>query len=407
MLAVAAVLPTNTARSQASKAPHIEEVPAPIQSLLGDYGRAYQQKNRDLLARTLAGSVGDAELRAFDNAREVPFRDFRVEPTTQFSGNLAYQRVRGLYPGKEVATYHVREKTALDIESMAYEEDGAYTFVRNGPVSGDPYDGWRLASKDDLDAIGFYSPYHLWDKGPVSVLRSEHFALLTHPEVVDEMRSVIDVAERAYTRATSFWPRPVSERYVVLVPATTEELGDLMHATIDLSKFVAFVSGGVDPENGWTPTGPRVFVHLAHLRNYSPEGTLEILAHELIHAITRPLSGPHIPVWIEEGLANYGGGNGGRPSHAGDGPLPTEFPPDERFQTGPVGDIVIKYDQAQVAVQVLDERFGRQTLANFYEKLGSARVVPGNDTYQVRRAIDETLDWSQEEWIAAWRERLG
>ncbi|HYZ92382.1 MAG TPA: hypothetical protein VFA34_08305 [Actinomycetota bacterium] len=407
LLTLCAVLPAVAARAQTTKAPHIVEIPDGIGTLLGDYGRAFQQKNRDLLARTLAPALAEKELRAFDNARDVPFKDFRVEPSTQFSGNLAYHRVRAQYPGQEVMTFQVTEKTALDIESLAYEEDGAYTFVRDGPASGDPYDGWRLTSKSDLDVIAFFSPYHLWDAGPVSVLRSDHFVLLTHPEVVDEMRPAIDLAERAYAKATSFWPRQVNERYVVLVPASTKELGDMMHTTLDLGKFVAFVSGGADQENGWVPTGPRVFIHLSHLRNYSPEGTLEILAHELIHAITRPASGPHIPVWVEEGLANFGGGEGGRPSHAGDPPLPTEFPSDDRFATGPVNDIVRMYDQSQVAIQVLDDKFGREALARFYEALGSARVVAGNDDYHVRKAITDTLDWTEEQWIAAWRERLG
>jgi hypothetical protein len=181
----------------------------------------------------------------------------------------------------------------------------------------------------------------------------------------------------------------------------------MMHATIDLGKFVAFVSSAVNLDTGWEPAGPRLFVHLSHLRNYNVDGQLEILAHELLHAITRPLSGPHIPVWVEEGLANVGGGNGGRPSRAGDGPLPNEFPPDEQFLTGPVGQIIIRYDQSQVAIQVLAEAFGRETLAKFYERLGSARIVAGTDAYHVRRSIADTLSWSEDEWIAAWRKRLG
>jgi hypothetical protein len=290
---------------------------------------------------------------------------------------------------------------------MPYEEDGAYTFVRSGPSPGDPYDGWRLTSKSDLDILAFFAPYHLWDTGPVSVLRSEHFVLLTHPEVVDEMRPVIDVAEEAYAKSSAFWPNPVGERYVILVPATTSELGDLMHAAIDLSKFVAFVSAGADQEEGWIPTGPRLFVHLQHLRNYDPDGQLEILAHELLHAFTRPVSGPHIPVWVEEGLANTGGGNGGRTSQARNGPIPDEFPSDERFLTGPVDRIITLYDQSQMAIEVLVDQFGREALARFYERLGSARVVAGTDRYHVRRSIADTLEWTEDEWLAAWRKRLG
>jgi hypothetical protein len=405
LLSIAGLVPV--AQAQKARAPQIEEIPRGIARLLDDYGRAWLNKDADLLAGTLEGPLREGELHALSNAREVPFEHFRIDPVTIFSGNLAYERVHALYPGRQVRTYHVTEETALDIESIPYEEDGAFTFVRDGPAPADPYEGWRMVSKSDLDVLGFFSPYHLWDRGPVSVLRSEHFVLLTHPEVADEMRPVIELAERAYGKAAGFWPRPVRERYVILVPSTTEELADLMHAAIDLSKFVAFVSSGTDQEEGWKPTGPRMFVHLSHLRNYDERGRVEILAHELLHAITRPVSGPHIPVWVEEGLANAGGGNGGRPLRASVGPPPDEFPPDERFLTGPVDEIIVRYDQSQVAIEVLIERFGEEALARFYERLGSARVVPGTDRYHVRQAIADALDWTEEEWLAAWRERLG
>lgn len=406
-IALAALCVAVSARAQEAAAPEIEEVPAPIVRLLEDYGRAFEAKDRALLDGTLSPLLKVTALRAFDNAKDVPFRSVEVAAETQYSGNLAYRRVRERYPGKEVLTYQVTEASMLDIESVAYEEDGAFTFVRDAPQSGDRYDGWRLSSTSDLDVIGFFSPYHLWDTAPVSVLRSEHFVLLTHPEVVEEMRPILDVAERAYAKATDWWPRPVNERYVIIVPTTTEELGKLFHATIDLEKFVAFVAAGSDQAQTWRPTGPRMYIHLSHLRNYDEGGQLEILAHELLHAITRPISGPNIPVWIEEGLANAGGGRGARPSLAGEGDPPAEFPTDEQFVKGAVRQIMIRYDQAQVAIETLIDTFDQEALARFYERLGSARSVPGTEEYHVRRAVEDALDWTEAEWLAAWRARLG
>lgn len=407
LLIVVCAVPVASVRAQTASSAEIEAVPSGIVKLLGDYGRAFVAKDRALMESTLDPALRDSELRAFDNATDVPFRTFEVRAKTQYSGNLAYSRVRERYPGREVVAYQITEKTALDIESEAYEEDGAFTFVRDRPMAADAYDGWRLASKEDLAILGFFSPYHLWDTGPVNILRSSRFVLLTHPEIVDEMRPVLEIAERAYAKAAEFWPRTVTARYAILVPATTQELGRLIHATFDLGKFVAFVSAGANMEGAWVPTGPRVIVHLSHLRNYGAEGQLEIVAHELLHAFTRPISGPHVPVWVEEGLANAGGGRGARPSQAGSGPAPTEFPSDEEFLTGPVNDIIVRYDQSQVAIEVLIDRFGREALARFYEKLGSARVVPGTDEYHVRHAIRTSLDWTQDDWIDAWRERLG
>ncbi|MGH2759588.1 MAG: hypothetical protein ACRDKJ_08490 [Actinomycetota bacterium] len=406
-IAFAALFTAVSAAAQEAMVPEIEDVPAPIVRLLDDYGRAFETKDRALLDGTLGPLLKVTALRAFDNAKDVPFERVTITAKTQYSGNLAYRRVRARYPGKQVRTYQVTEASTLDIETVAYEEDGAFTFVRDSAQPNDRYDGWRLESTSDLDLIGFFSPYHLWDTGPVTVLRSDHFVLLTHPEVAEEMRPVLAVAERAYAKATEWWPRRVTERYAIIVPATTEELGALFHATIDLEKFVAFVAAGADQAQGWRPTGPRMFVHLSHLRNYDEGGQLEILAHELLHAITRPISGPNIPVWIEEGLANAGGGRGARPSLAGQGDPPADFPTDEQFVKGAVRQIMIRYDQAQVAVETLIGTFDREALARFYERLGSARSVPGTDEYHVRRAVQDALDWTEADWLAAWRARLG
>ena len=114
-------------------------------------------------------------------------------------------------------------------------------------------------------------------------------------------------------------------------------------------------------------------------RNYAPASQLEILAHELIHAFTRDESGPKLPSWIEEGLANFGGGNGGRALRI---PPRTELRTTSRPTTssspGRSRDIQTVYDQGQLAIQVLDEKFGRAGLVKFYEELGSRRVVAGD-----------------------------
>lgn len=404
LLLAASLLPS----VPAGAAPRIEEVPGGVTALLDDYGRAFADHDRELLARTLhPGAFADAELASLENAAAVPFSRFVARATTQFSGDLASSRVRARYPELEVRAYHVVLETAFDIERTPDLADGAFTFVREGPDEADPYDGWRLSSDADLEILGFFSPRYLWDEGVTSVLRSERFLLLTHPDVVDEMRPVLVVAERAYARASSFWPRPVEDRYAIVVPTATAELDRLIRATVDLSKFVAFVAAGVDRQDGWEPSGPRLYVHLDHLRNYGAAAQEEIVAHELIHAVTRAVSGPNVPVWVEEGLANTGGGSGGRGSLARSGPVPDEFPSDELFVTGPVRDIQRRYDLAQVAIQVLIDEKGIEGLARFYEALGGARVVAGTHRYHVDRAATDAVGWSADEWTAAWRKALG
>jgi hypothetical protein len=405
---VACVVVSCLVSPRAAAEPKIADTPGGISKLLDDYGRAFEDRDASVLRRTTAsGPFAERELKALANAADVPFTGFDVTATTRFSGNLASARIRKTYEGLEVATRHVIVETTFDVEDEPYVEDGAFTFAREAADLSDPYGGWRLVSKSDLDALGFFSPHFLWDEAPVAVQRSRHFLLLTHPEIADEMRPVLEVAESGLDAANAFWPRPSRERFTIIVPSTTAELGRIIRTTVDLGKFVAFVSAGVDRSEGWSPAQPRLYVHLSHLRNYNTGGQLEILTHELIHAVTRPASGPHMPTWVEEGIANLGGGSGGRRSRAREGPVPDDFPRDEEFVTGPLSEIQRRYDQGQVAIQVLIDRKGREAMARFYETLGKAREAAGTDRYLLEQAVERSLDWTIDDWIAEWRKALG
>src|SRR5439155_13347716 len=134
---------------------------------------------------------------------------------------------------------------------------------------------------------------------------------------------------------------------------------------------------------------------------YPASAQIQVLSHELIHALTRNDSGPNIPTWIEEGLAQVGGQASALFAHVPLGALPSEFPTSERFVTGSVQSIEAAYAQAQIAIQVLIDKFGRAGFMRFYRALGAERVVAGTEQYHVRRALEETLHWSYDDWLAA------
>jgi hypothetical protein len=401
VIAAIMLVPAVAVPAQTVEAPQIESVPDGVKQALTNYSRAFATYDEGPLRRSVTEQLLPAELKALKNVEDLTFDEFSISTSTQYSGDLASRRIRNLYPGREVATYHVIERTKIAGESSTFQEDGIYTFTRDLES-----DEWRLASKKDLDVLAAFSPVHLWDGGPVAKLVSTHFTLLTHPESLDEMRPVIDIAERAYSKVDEFWPRPMAPNFVIIAPSTTEELGNILHETVDIENFVAFVVAGVNRERGWSPTGPRVMVHLSHLRRYGADAQLEILAHELVHAVTRPIAGPKIPLFVEEGLANVGGGEGGRPPSSFRGPAPDDFPSDEGFSIGPVGQIQSIYDRSQLAIQALVDAFGVEGAARFYETLGRRRVAPGVDEYHVRIAIDEATEWSYAEWLEAWRAKL-
>jgi len=402
-LAAALLVPGRSTAATTDR--QIAAPPAGIAALLHDYGRAWQTHNQALLMKTMApGNMRDTQVKSLHNAAEVPFRTYDVRAETHYSGDLASLRVRNLYPHKQVAAYEVTIHTAMDIEDKPSVGDGAFTFVRDKADSADAYDGWRLVSDSDMDVLAFFTSSYIWDDGPVTILRSPHFLVLAHPDVARSLSDVTSVSEEALARATKFWPQPVRAKYTMIIPTTTAELGGIVHDTADLADFVAFVASGIDETAGWEPGAPRVYIHLDHFRKYNRVGQVGILAHELNHAITRPVTGPHIPTWIDEGMANVSGGL--PPYNAKSGRLPTAFPTDDEFVTGSLDDIVRNYDQAQVAIQVLINAKGRAALARFYEKLGSERIVPGTDKYYLAQIVKQTLGWTLDQWVAEWRKAL-
>lgn len=394
------------APAPAAETPSIAAVPAGIQRLLDARGRAYERHDRELLAGTLTGRVFTArQLAALDAAAPLTFSRYSFRASTQFTGDIAGARVRALYPDKQVAAYHVvEENTIRDYDLQPYVEDDFFTFVRDREQPDDPYGGWRLASGSDFEVLGGFSAYHPWDSGLVATASSEHFLLLSHPDQIARVRPALDIAEAAYAKVARFWPRPIGARYVIIAPSNAEELGKLIAATIDLGKFVAFAASTERREEGWAPGGVRLFVQLSRFERYDAAGKEVVLAHELIHAVTRPVSGPFFPSWLEEGVAMYGAEPLQlAPARPGEH---DRFPTDDQFFVGPTAGIVGVYYQSQVAVAVLAQRYQVSGLATMYETLGRARVAAGTDDYQVREAVKSSLGWTVEGWTEAWRRRL-
>lgn len=391
----------------ASSEPKIAEVPAGIVRLLADRGKAFVDRNRPLLGQTLApGPFAERQLRAFDNLGELAFATFSFRATTRYVADAATPRVRALHRGKQVVAYHVIEESAVHgVETEPYVEHDFFTFVRDEPDPSDTYDGWRLASDADFEPLGVFSAEHLWDAAPVAMVSSPHFVLLTHPDMTRKLSGVLDIAEKAYDAIKKFWPRPIGERYVVIAPSTTEELGKIIQATFDLSKFVAFASGTERREDGWAPGGVRMFLQIDHFLRYNAAGKQVVLAHELLHAVTRPVAGPFMPVWLEEGLAMHAS----EPEHRKElrrVRAPDAFPTDDAFFLGSTRDILNVYYLSQSAVAAFAERYPAGKLADFYEALGKARVTAGTEEYHLRDALSSSVGWTVEEWTAAWRDRV-
>jgi hypothetical protein len=262
-------------------------------------------------------------------------------------------------------------------------EDLFLTFVRRE-------DGWKIVSDQDVEDVGLLSARKLWEFGPVEAAESEHFLYVSHPDLADAGGSVLAAAERALATVEAGWPLAWRTRVVLLAPSTTEELGRLIQATFDLENFVAFAISGLDRGRDWSLVGPRIMLHSPNFTGHSDASRQEILTHELTHVATRQLAGPFVPVFVDEGVAEWVAGSTSfayATARVRAGTFDRKLPLDFEFFIGSLAEILSSYQEATSAVVYASAAFGDESVAEFYRRLGAVRLAPGTWRYHVGRAM--------------------
>jgi hypothetical protein len=385
-----------------------------IQALLDVRADAFLQRDKDAFLATLDPKAGvplkREQARMFANAAAIPFASYELVADWSAFGDLARPRDVARYPGAGTVVipmtherYRIRGFDEVDAV-----EDVFFTFVeRDG--------SWYIAGDTDLDDIGLFSVRHAWDFGRLETTRSEHFLALGPACVVggalcagDEL---LGIAEEALVRTDQTWTVPWRDKVVMIVPPSDAALKRMLQASFDVGDFVAFAYATVDPET-LDYTGDRVLVNPSVIAGRAREQVLRILAHEFLHVATRDSSGPFVPLFVDEGLAEVAGYGGVRGLAYFDaivaaGSFDDLLPEDFQFSTGSANDIYLSYQEAQSAVRYFIERWGKDRFLKFYRKLGSARVTPGLATWHVERALRRTIHLGLGAFEEAWASSIG
>jgi hypothetical protein len=149
------------------------------------------------------------------------------------------------------------------------------------------------------------------------------------------------------------------------------------------------------------------------LENRSADYTQRVFAHELVHVGTRSSSGPFVPTFVDEGMADYASNAGSPTSLAffdfqrAAGAVDATLPQDYEFTTGSGSTIFLNYQTAQSAVGFFVQRWGMNAFERFYKRLGSRRSVPGTAGYHVSRALHQTIGIGLARFERAWADSLG
>lgn len=386
---------------------------AAIQALLDERARAVESRDRKAFMGTVARDSRRfvrRQRRVFRWMRAVPFASYVLQADWSVYGDVVRPGDAARYPAAQaVAIPLTVERYRLrGLDAAPASEDLFFTFVKE--------DGrWAIADDRGVEDAGFQSARHLWDFGPVVVQRHGRFHILRHPcrgsgDCARLPEGTPALLESALGTARRYWSGPWPRRIGVVVPDTPRELERLLQASFDLSEFIAFA---YSTSHRGRYTAPRVVLNWRTLENRSASSTERVLAHELVHVGTRSSSGPFVPIFVDEGMADYASNEGSpaslaffdfqRAAGAVDGRLPKDY----EFTTGSGSQIFLSYQTAQSAIGFFVGRWGMPAFERFYRLLGRQRAVAGTADYHLSAALRKTIGIGLRRFERAWADSLG
>jgi hypothetical protein len=344
----------------------------------------------------------------FNRMALIPLESYELSVAWERFGDLATPRDRNAYPGADAVIIPVTEERyrVAGFDRRDALEDLFYTYVK--------MDGaWLIAEDTDTDDLTLYSARHPWDLSSIRVANRGHFLLLTPKcraasRCGRAPRNALRLAEAALRRVDRYWRPPWPHHMPLIVPRTARDLKRLLQLTFDVGNFVAFAYATVDPSQGFRFAGHRVFLNPDAFVGRPSDSTLDILAHEIVHIATRKVSGPFVPAFVEEGIAEYVRHEGAAAglefleSEAASGDFDGRLPEDYQFSVGPGTDIFRSYQKSYSAVRFFIRRWGLRSFTRFYRLLGRQRIGPGTGEYHVDRALRLTIGLDLDEFERAW-----
>ena len=381
-----------------------------VRQLLDARADAVLRRDRAaFLAGVWDGAPEFAERQAalFDNLEGVPLDTwaYQLDPRSERSTDPALDAKYGegrWWAPDVVLTYALAE---FDPEPT-YAPQGL-TFVQVGEV-------WQLAADDDFAVTGHPTSRGLWDGGPVVQHRGSSSLVLGHPGSEELLRQVGDVVDAAVPRVTSVWGPEWAQKVVVLVPNDQAELDRMLGGTTDLTRIAAVATAELtDLDEGYHPVGNRVLVNPPNFAQLGRLGRQVVLTHETTHVATRAATGPDVPTWLVEGLADYVGyldvdvplGTSARDTRDAirGGWRPAALPADTDF-SGSNPQLAQAYETSWLAFRLIVDTYGLQPALAFYREVGASRTDGAQ--LAVEKAFAAHLGTTTAEFTALWQQHL-
>lgn len=387
--------------------------PAPSPSLTG-VGATISARDREALSRQVVNAQAravargdrsgfvsgwDTALRSsrrrahdtYANLTALRVVDWSARYLASDSGSQSVRRPDNL--AGAVWTAQVTVSWRLDgFDSADAESLLAYTLVQRGEQA-------RIV--DIRGAANAREP--VWSTGPLEVRRSAHTLVAAATDHdADRLDRLLQVAYRDVHRVLEGW----HGRLVAYSPASAEQFESALDATPGSVATVAAITTAVDgSQDSRAPVAivvqPDVFDAIGAL------GRQNVITHEATHVATDAAVAV-TPLWLVEGFADYVAIRSLAVPPAQwarqlirqvrRGGAPKTLPGDAAFALTR-SDVEVSYEQAHVAVQLINSRYGRQRLLAFYDAVSAHPSL-------LDHALRAELGTTPHAFTSAWRHTL-
>jgi hypothetical protein len=372
-----------------------------------------------------AQAVMDGDRSAFLSSIDPEATGFRQQQRKVFerltSLRLGGYELRQQIGGKDLARreHDRRYKSADDVFIPSVEEsyrfkgyDDAdfvntlfFTFVQR--------DGeWLIAADDDLSGRRT-TERNLWDYGPVKQTGSTNVTVIQHPcraaGCIELGESFIQLAENARRVVKKRWKGSWNGRVVVLATSSRREVRRIIDVDYAISNFAAFAYSPF-LASGYSPA--RIVVERETLSDRSSDIIELILTHEMAHVATRRASGPHIPLWVEEGLAEWISrtpGDGADLYYAQQvaaGAVQPVLATDRQFRRDNAEELFLHYQSSRTAVAYFVKRWGYKKFVRFYRTLGDSHNDSGSRAKHLRSAMRQFTGLGPSQFERQWADSI-
>jgi hypothetical protein len=132
----------------------------------------------------------------------------------------------------------------------------------------------------------------------------------------------------------------------------------------------------------------------------------------MAHVATRRTSGPHIPLWVEEGLAEWmtrPPGDDADLYYANQvavGAVQPRLATDREFRRGNAEELFLHYQSSRTAVAYFIERWGYNKFFRFYKMLGDSHNDSGGRAQHLRSAMRRFTRLSPGKFERQWADSI-